>query len=44
MSSRKDWKLIYSDSASVLFARAQSRAADIPGIPVAGVAPASYFP
>jgi hypothetical protein len=44
MSSRKDWKLIYSDSASVLFARAQSRAADIPGIPVAGVAPVSYFP
>jgi hypothetical protein len=44
MSSRKDWKLIYSDSASVLFARAQSRAADIPGIPVTGVAPASYFP
>jgi hypothetical protein len=44
MRSRKDWKLIYSDSASVLFARAQSRAADIPGIPVAGVAPTSYFP
>jgi len=44
MRSRKDWKLIYSDSASVLFARAQSRAADIPGIPVVGVAPVSYFP
>jgi hypothetical protein len=44
MSSRKDWKLIYSDSASVLFARPQSRAADIPGIPVVGAAPTSYFP
>jgi hypothetical protein len=44
MCSHKDWKLIYSDSTSVLFARAQSRAADIPGIPVAGVAPTSYFP
>ena len=44
MRSRKDWILIYSDSASVLFARTQSRAADIPGIPVVGVAPVSYFP
>jgi hypothetical protein len=44
MRSRKDWELIYSDAASVLFARTQSRAADIPGIPVAGVAPVSYFP
>jgi hypothetical protein len=44
MSSRKDWKLIYSDSASALFARAQSHAAHIPGIPVVGVAPVSYFP
>jgi hypothetical protein len=44
MRSRKDWELIYSDAASVLFARTQSRAADIPDIPVAGVAPVSYFP
>jgi len=39
------WKLIYRDGESALFARADSRAAQLPGIPVRGSAPSvQYFP
>ncbi|MFZ0887139.1 MAG: hypothetical protein WA005_01685 [Candidatus Binataceae bacterium] len=45
MQMRRDWKLIYSDSATLLYARAGSPATQIPGVPIAaGVAPASSFP
>ncbi len=44
MDSRKDWRLIYSDAWSRLYARANSPAARIPGIPVAGTARQVTFP
>jgi len=44
MSSRGDWMLIYRDQDSLLYARAGSTAAQIPGIPVIGTAPAPSFP
>lgn len=46
MESRAGWKLIYRDSSSALFARADSAAARIPGVPVIASAQASsdYFP
>lgn len=43
VSTRADWKAIYRDSVVVLFARADSAAAHLPG-PSTGVAPASEFP
>ncbi len=44
MDSRKDWRLIYSDAWSRLYARANSPAARIPGIQVAGTARQVTFP
>jgi hypothetical protein len=36
MKTRRDWKLIYRDSDSLLYARANSSAADIPNGPMVG--------
>jgi hypothetical protein len=44
MDSRKDWTLIYSDSTTRLYARANSPAAHIPGAPIAGIAQPVRFP
>lgn len=44
MVSRKDWKLIYRDPTCGLFARFNSAAANVPGLPVIGMARTSYFP
>jgi hypothetical protein len=44
MMGRADWKLVYQDRVAMLFARTKSSAAQIPGIPVTGPAPPSYFP
>lgn len=45
MRRQSGWKLIYHDADSALFARADSAAAKISGVPVAGDAPqVSYFP
>jgi len=45
LEKNPDWKLIYRDQTAVLFARAHSAAAKIPGVPVEGTAPKrSYFP
>jgi hypothetical protein len=42
--ARADWKLIYRDENAVLFARANSDAASIAGVPVTGNTPKSFFP
>jgi hypothetical protein len=44
MDARTDWKLIYTDASSRLYARQDSAAAKIPGVPVAGVAQPGRFP
>jgi hypothetical protein len=44
MDARTDWKLIYTDASSRLYARQDSAAARIPGVPVAGVAQPGRFP
>ena len=44
MDARTDWKLIYTDASSRLYARQDSAAAKIPGVPVAGVAKPGRFP
>jgi hypothetical protein len=45
MTTREDWKLIYRDPVSSLFARADSPAARIAGVPVlSATAPQSFFP
>ncbi|MGC1342609.1 MAG: hypothetical protein WA854_09800 [Candidatus Binataceae bacterium] len=44
MSARADWKLVYRDSATLLYARSGSRAASLPGVPVTAQAPPSTFP
>ncbi len=45
LQNSPEWKPIYRDETAVLFARANSAAAKIEGVPVAGVAPKmSYFP
>ncbi len=45
MQRQSDWKLIYHDEDSALFAPANSPAAKIAGVPVTGVsAPSAYFP
>ncbi|HZO82140.1 MAG TPA: hypothetical protein VFB33_10650 [Candidatus Binataceae bacterium] len=44
MARRGDWTLLYRDSAALLYARANSPAARIPGLPVNGVALAAQFP
>jgi hypothetical protein len=44
MTHRSDWKLIYRDAQAALFARADSAAAKIAGVPVEGEALIDYFP
>jgi hypothetical protein len=45
MINATGWTLVYKDENSVLFARAGSPAANIPGVPVTGAKPATlYFP
>jgi hypothetical protein len=44
MQRRRDWKLIYRDDYSLLYARADSPAAKIPGVPVAGTDEPTEFP
>ena len=44
MERRADWKLIYRDADSLLYARADGAAARLPGLPVAATAPADGFP
>jgi hypothetical protein len=45
MSHAPQWKLIYRDPHWLLFARADSAAAKMPGLPIQGTpAPKSYFP
>jgi hypothetical protein len=43
MKSAPGWKLVYHDAAAVLFARANSAAAQLPGVPVAGALPREAF-
>ena len=43
MKSAPGWKLIYHDATAVLFARANSAAAQIPAAPVAGTLPREAF-
>ncbi len=44
MIARSDWKLLYCDSTCSLFAPSNSPPAALPGLPVRGIAPKSYFP
>jgi hypothetical protein len=44
MDARADWKLIYDDASSRLYACRDSAAAKIPGAPVAGIAQPGRFP
>jgi hypothetical protein len=44
LSARTDWRLIYRDPVAVLFARANSPAAHLPGVPFNSIAPPSNFP
>jgi hypothetical protein len=44
MDQRRDWKLLYRDENSLLYARASAPAADLPGLPVIATAPPSGFP
>ncbi len=44
MDARTDWKLIYDDASSRLYARQDSAAAKMPGVPVAGIAQPGRFP
>jgi len=44
MARRADWKLIYRDADSLLYARAGAPAAEPPGLPVTAAVPAGQFP
>jgi hypothetical protein len=44
VSARTDWRPIYRDPVAVLFARADSAAAHLPGVPFKATAPPSNFP
>jgi hypothetical protein len=44
MNGRRDWMLIYRDDAALLYARADSPATRIAGIPIAAHAPQFTFP
>jgi hypothetical protein len=44
LSARRDWRPIYRDPVAVLFARANSAAAQLPGVPFNAIAPPSNFP
>ena len=43
MKSAPGWKLVYHDAGAVLFARANSAVAQLPGVPVAGGLPREAF-
>jgi hypothetical protein len=44
MDARPDWKLIYDDASSMLYAKRDSAAARIAGVPVTGVAQPGRLP
>ena len=44
MDSQPDWRLIYSDNVARLYARANSPAARLDGVPFAGTARPAFFP
>jgi hypothetical protein len=44
MALNKHWKLLYRDSAALLYGRTDSLAAHLPGLPVTGTAPPEQFP
>jgi hypothetical protein len=44
MDSRRDWRLIYSDDTALLYARANSPAARLDGVPFAGTSGPAMFP
>jgi hypothetical protein len=44
MDARADWKLIYEDASSRLYARRSSVAANLQGVPVIGIAQPGRFP
>ena len=44
MDSQPDWRLIYSDDVARLYARADSPAARLEGVPFKGTAKPSFFP
>jgi hypothetical protein len=44
MDARRDWRVIYRDDLSLLYARIDSAAAQIPDIPVTGVSTSAVFP
>ncbi len=44
MDASRDWKLVYRDEVALLYARADSAVARIPGVPVVRKAPAPVFP
>lgn len=44
MNDSKDWKLVYRDDVARLYARADSPAARIPGVPIVRVSPPRIFP
>ena len=44
MDSRRDWRLIYSDDTALLYARANSAAARLAGVPFAGKSRPAFFP
>jgi hypothetical protein len=44
MDQRRDWKLLYRDQDSLLYARANAPASNLPGLPMIGSAPSSGFP
>ena len=44
MNSQRDWRLIYSDDTARLYARANSPAARLEGVPFAGASGPSMFP
>jgi hypothetical protein len=44
MDSRRDWRLIYSDHTARLYARADSAAARLEGVPFVGTSRPSMFP
>jgi len=44
MDSQRDWRLIYSDDTARLYARANSPAAHLDGVPFTGTSPPEFFP
>jgi hypothetical protein len=44
MDSQRDWRLIYRDDAALLYARADSPAARLDGIPFTGTGNIAFFP